>query len=157
MLGENWSDISYKNMFKNIAMDGKNAIHSKYKQTRSNLIDSIFGVIGKETSGNAIRRGIGLARIYKDNPEYVSHYLKQALVDSIPGGAGAALQIIRGVHRSVEPINTFKSALERVLAARLGEGKIQQAPSVLAYTVLLINFKLTKPLDHLEILHTKAH
>jgi hypothetical protein len=123
MLGENWSDISYKNMFKNIAIDAKNAIHSKYKQTTSNLIDSMFGVIGKETSGNAIRRGIGLARIYKDNPEYVSHYLKQALVDSIPGGAGAALQIIRGVHRSVEPINTFKSALERVLAARLGEGK----------------------------------
>ena len=121
MIGKNYSDVGYGNILKNILQDIRGNAGSKLDFVKSNMA-GLMAKFGQETSGNPIRRGIGLASVYKDNPKEMAHYLKQALIDSLPGGLGALVQISRGVHRSNNPITAFKSALERIVEARLGTG-----------------------------------
>jgi TP901 family phage tail tape measure protein len=120
MLGKNWSDASYLNIFKNIGKDVKSSVSSRVEKIKQSALERLKG---DENSSNPIMRGLGYARLYKNNPDYRKHYLTQGLIDSIPGGLGALIQLSRGVHRSETPLTGVKSALERFLDAKAGVDK----------------------------------
>jgi TP901 family phage tail tape measure protein len=120
MLGKNWGDASYLNIFKNIGKDVSSSISSRVEKIKQSALERLKG---DENSSNPVMRGLGYARLYKNNPDYRKHYLTQGLIDSIPGGLGALIQLSRGVHRSETPLTGVKSALERFLDARAGVDK----------------------------------
>jgi hypothetical protein len=120
MLGKNWTDASYSNIFKNIGTDVKSSMSSKVEKIKQSLLERLKG---NENSDNPIMRGLGYARLYKNNPDYRKHYIAQGLIDSIPGGLGALIQLSRGVHRSETPLTGVKSALERFLEGKAGVEK----------------------------------
>jgi LysM repeat protein len=123
MLGKNWNDASYLNIFKNIGTDIKSSMSSQVEKIKQFALEKLKG---DENSDNPIIRGLGYARFYKNNPDYRKHYITQGIIDSLPGGLGALIQLSRGVHRSQTPLTGIKSSLERFLDARAG---VDKAPS----------------------------
>ena len=79
--------------------------------------DTPFGQ-NMATAKNAAKRNSMLS-----DPGSVDHYRTQAIIDSIPGGLGALIQMYRGVHRSGVPITEFPSPLERFIISKTDGSK----------------------------------
>lgn len=110
--GGTFTDASYSNIFKNIGLDIKRPISTAFNNTKKALnkkfIETSFG------------RNIELSKQMGDDVPLRKHYIAQGVIDSIPGGLGALIQMSRGIHRSRMPLTGIKSPLERYLDSIVG-------------------------------------
>ena len=120
-----YSTASFTNMFKNIKKD----IVRPVKTVFDNVADSIISPVKRLISNTNFARNMSIARQVKvtgadGSDELVKHYKIQAALDSIPGGLGALLTMMRGTHRRTAELTELESPLERFLKAQSGEGKM---------------------------------
>ena len=117
MTDNRYSTASYSNLFKNIGLDLTRPLVTGFNKTKD-IISSKFGP--DEFSSNSFRKNWGKAQHFADDPAMKKHYMMQGLIDSIPGGLGALIQMSRGVHRSPSPLTGIRSPLERYLLSQTG-------------------------------------
>jgi len=122
---EHYDTASISNLFKNIGLDIISPVTSTFKKVKTATMDALskkfadtpFGQ-NMATAKNAAKRNSMLS-----DPGSVDHYRTQAIIDSIPGGLGALIQMYRGVHRSGVPITEFPSPLERFIISKTDGSK----------------------------------
>ena len=121
-----YSTASFTNMFKNIASD----IVRPVKTVFGNVADSIISPVKSLVSNTNFARNMKLSRQADLNggddneiKALAKHYKTQAIIDSIPGGLGALIQMKRGIHRHGKAIEDLPSPLERFLASKFDGAK----------------------------------
>jgi TP901 family phage tail tape measure protein len=123
--GENGKKTaSYGNAFKNIASDITSPITSRFNKVKDSATNFLIGKYEKTNFGRNMSLSRQIADVGGDNAdELVKHYKTQAILDSIPGGLGALIQMKRGIHRHGKLIEDLPSPLERFLASKFDGAK----------------------------------
>jgi hypothetical protein len=121
-----YSTASFTNMFKNI----KNDIVRPVKTVFGKVADFIISPVKSLVSNTNFARNMKLSRQASLNggddneiKALAKHYKTQAIIDSIPGGLGALIQMKRGIHRHGKAIEDLPSPLERFLASKFDGAK----------------------------------
>ena len=122
---EHYDTASISNLFKNIGLDIISPVTSTFKKVKNAAVDSLSKRFADTPFGQNMaiaKRSAQKNNMFSD-PGSVDHYRTQAIIDSIPGGLGALIQMYRGVHRSGVPIEQFPSPLERFLISKTDGSK----------------------------------
>jgi len=122
---EHYDTASISNLFKNIGLDIISPVTSTFKKVKNAVVDSLSKRFADTPFGQnmAIAKRSAQRNTMFSDPGSVDHYRTQAIIDSIPGGLGALIQMYRGVHRSGVPIEQFPSPLERFLISKTDGSK----------------------------------
>jgi TP901 family phage tail tape measure protein len=122
---EHYDTASISNLFKNIGLDIISPVTSTFKKVKNATMDAL----SKKFADTPFGQNMALAKqsakqnsMFSD-PGSVDHYRTQAIIDSIPGGLGALIQMYRGVHRSGVPLTNLPSPLERFLISKTDGSK----------------------------------
>ena len=122
---EHYDTASISNLFKNIGLDIISPVTSTFKKVKNATLDSLSKRFADTPFGQnmALAKNAAKRNSMFSDPGSVDHYRTQAIIDSIPGGLGALIQMYRGVHRSGVPIEQFPSPLERFLISKTDGSK----------------------------------
>ena len=122
---EHYDTASISNLFKNIGLDIISPVTSTFKKVKNATLDSLSKRFADTPFGQnmALAKNAAKRNSMFSDPGSVDHYRTQAIIDSIPGGLGALIQMYRGVHRSGIPIEQFPSPLERFLISKTDGSK----------------------------------
>ena len=122
---EHYDTASISNLFKNIGLDIISPVTSTFKKVKNVTMDALSKKFADTPFGQNMTMAKNAAKKNSmlSDPGSVDHYRTQAIIDSIPGGLGALIQMYRGVHRSGIAITEFPSPLERFLISKTDGSK----------------------------------